>query len=340
MNLSSNDPFAVTEFRPSIFEFKWAIKNMSLCPLKSGDLLESPVYTSAEQRQWCLHLYPSGHDETNRDYLGLFLNLLNPNQLTAKQAFAVANGQGQPANVVKSQSRQFQVDVPWGYKQFVARSRLLDHTDPLLIDDSLTVICKIESVNQLVTTSVSTPIQGHLARDLCRLLTNQLSSDIAFLVGGREFKAIRGVLAARSSVFQSLFEFLDDDDPDVLMEINDTSPAVFEELLRYVYTDWVEPTLDVDKIKELWIAADRYELDHLKCLCVQLMTDDLSVRNSADVLIFADRHHVRPLKSAAMGFIKMHYSNVVVTTGWKLVRKDHNHLVSQIEEMSASRSII
>jgi speckle-type POZ protein len=169
-------------------------------------------------------------------------------------------------------------------------------------------------------------MQNHLSD----LLLSDEGADITFEVGGETFPAHRCVLAARSSVFkEQLFGGTSMTKANIV-EINDMEAKIFYALLVFIYTDsfpdwdWLEDEaeesgeeLDDDENDEVtnqyvkWLlhlleAADRYDLQRLKSICVEELVQYIWMDTVADIIVVAERRQCRLLKDSCVEFIKSH----------------------------------
>ena len=93
-------------------------------------------------------------------------------------------------------------------------------------------------------------------KDLHNLLLDGRFSDVVLVVGGKEFKAHKNILAARSPVFAAMFDNeWKESQQNSRVEINEMDPEVFGDLILFLYTDQI---LSLDRhVSELLIAADK-----------------------------------------------------------------------------------
>lgn len=190
-----------------------------------------------------------------------------------------------------------------------------------------------------------------LAEDLGNLWENTRFTDCCFFVKGKEFKAHKSVLAARSPVFNAMFEHEMEEYTKNRVEINDLDPEVFKEMMRFVYTGKA-PNLD-KMADNLLAAADKYALGRLKVMCEEALCSGLSVENVADTLILADLHGAEQLKAQAIDFINRcsvlrqlgckdgknwnnQATDIMETSGWKAMIQSHPHLVAEAFRALAS----
>uniref|UniRef100_G3WQ43 Speckle type BTB/POZ protein like n=1 Tax=Sarcophilus harrisii TaxID=9305 RepID=G3WQ43_SARHA len=246
----------------------------------------------------------------------------------------------------------------WGFKKFIRRDFLLDEANGLLPDDKLTLFCEVsvvqDSVNisgQTNTNTLKVP-ECRLAEDLGNLWETTRFTDCSFFVRGQEFKAHKSVLAARSLVFNAMFEHEMEESKKNRVEINDVDPEVFKEMMRFIYTGKA-PNLD-KMADNLLAAADKYALDRLKVMCEEALCSNLSVENVADILILADLHSAEQLKAQAIEFINRcsvlrqfgckdgknwnsnQTTDIMETAGWKSMIQSHPHLVAEAFRALAS----
>lgn len=90
--------------------------------------------------------------------------------------------------------------------------------------------------------------------------------------------------------------------------IHDTTPELFKELLYYLYTGNLDTNLHVEKVTELMLCGDRFELDGLKLECeLLLISKYLATSNVFLYLNLADRYNAKYLKKACMEYVGKQY---------------------------------
>ena len=77
------------------FNYMWTINNFSFCREEMGEVLKSSTFSAGanDKLKWCLRINPKGLDEESRDYLSLYLLLVqcNKNEVRAKFKFSILN---------------------------------------------------------------------------------------------------------------------------------------------------------------------------------------------------------------------------------------------------------
>src|SRR5690606_1785927 len=100
-------------------------------------------------------------------------------------------------------------------------------------------------------------IDDNLKQDLQNLLEKKgFQSDVIFVVGKKKFALHKAILAARSPVFAAMFANDLEKKKQNKVNIPDISVEVFEELIRFIYTGDLVPSMEQFAF-ELFIAADK-----------------------------------------------------------------------------------
>lgn len=130
----------------------------------------------------------------------------------------------------------------WGFKKFIRRDFLMDESNGLLPDDKLTIFCEVSVVGDTINvtgqsnlTMVKVP-PCQLSDDMGQLFDRSCFSDFTLVVGDRQFHVHKAVLAARSAVFNAMFEHEMRERSSNRVEVPDVDADVMVELLRYIYT--------------------------------------------------------------------------------------------------------
>uniref|UniRef100_A0A8D8K3D7 Protein roadkill n=1 Tax=Culex pipiens TaxID=7175 RepID=A0A8D8K3D7_CULPI len=149
--------------------------------------------------------------------------------------------------------------------------------------------------------SFKEPPQSTLAKDYADLLSSNQSSDITIKVGQRTFHAHKVVFIARSKVFAAMFQhdMLEAQRNEIV--IPNMDPQVFEEVLRFIYTDKVEGLPQM--AYELLEVAEKYDLARLKVICENELLTGITVNAATKTLEFADMYRAEKLKAKTLHFL-------------------------------------
>uniref|UniRef100_A0A8R7UD73 BTB domain-containing protein n=1 Tax=Triticum urartu TaxID=4572 RepID=A0A8R7UD73_TRIUA len=127
-----------------------------------------------------------------------------------------------------------------------------------------------------------------------------------------------------------------------VIQIKDMEPKVFTALLSFIYTDSF-PDMYEDNIKwlqGLFVAADRYDLQRLKFICVKQLSQRIGVSSVASTLALAEQHHCRGLKEACLKFIQVQsppcLQTLMTSNGWGHIVTTYPSVLNELIAMLAS----
>ncbi|KAJ3675648.1 hypothetical protein LUZ60_004690 [Juncus effusus] len=204
---------------------------------------------------------------------------------------------GNPTELSKTSVNTFTRNaMGWGYTDFIERK--LFETSKYLNNYSFELMCTITVLkHSLLSSAKFEPLvvpPCNLGEQLCHLLESGKGADVTFEVHGEFFKAHKVVLAARSPVFSAQFFGLMSEKGAESIKMNDIEPEVFRDLLDFVYSDSM-PKFDDDKMEpiilyqHLLVAADRYEVERLKVICENKLSQNIKVNNLATSLTLVEQ---------------------------------------------------
>ncbi|KAL1403683.1 hypothetical protein pipiens_020091, partial [Culex pipiens pipiens] len=113
--------------------------------------------------------------------------------------------------------------------------------------------------------------------------------------------------------------------------ITDVEPKVFEEVLRFIYTDKVQGLPQM--AHELLAAADKYDLARLKVMCEIQLFEGITAATATKTLLFADLHRAKELKARA---IELLARNLKAVSNWEEFCRENPDLVAEIMKKVAS----
>ncbi|CAL4916803.1 unnamed protein product [Urochloa decumbens] len=298
----------------------------------NGQYLASCPFTVGGHR-WRVHYYPNGMSTSSADFISVCLAIDEPALLksapaTAQFKFSLV-GDEEPwrrrlpplhLHSTKVLLKKFTCSCPsWGQPAFVERE-VLEQSGHLR-DDCFTIRCDIvviqrfreEAVPKMASPPPSVPVPPpDLHRHLAELLFSNKGADVVFEVAGETFPAHRCVLAARSPVFSAeLFGPMKEGDGALtgVVHIHDMEPAVFGNLLAFIYTDSLPEPIGKEVEEEdnvyqhLLVAADRYGVERLKLMCEARLCERVSAGTAATILALADQHQCHVLRKACLDIL-------------------------------------
>uniref|UniRef100_A0A2K6CQ86 MATH domain-containing protein n=1 Tax=Macaca nemestrina TaxID=9545 RepID=A0A2K6CQ86_MACNE len=291
-------------------QVKVTINNFSFCQEEMGEVLKSSTFSLGpnDKMKWCLRVNPKGLDNESKDFLSLYLHLVSFPKTKFK--FSLLNAKREEIKAMESQ-RAYQ---------------FLDEANSLLPDDKLTLFCKMSVVQDSVnisehTNTITLKVAECRLEDVGNLWENRRFTDCSFVVRGEECKAFK------SAFFNAMFEHEMEE-----MEINDLDADIFKEMMRCINTG---KGLNLDKMAEnLLAAADK----HLKVMCEEALSSNLSIENIADTLVLADLHFAEQLKAQAIDIINR--CIVLRQLGCKHKKNWNSNQATDVMETSRGKSMI
>lgn len=144
-------------------------------------------------------------------------------------------------------------------------------------------------------------------------------SDIKIKVSSKEFLVHRCILSLASEVFERMFLSDMIETRSNIIEINDISDDICEEMLRFIYCNEIKH-LDINAL-DLLYAADKYAIENLKTLCIQTLIETFTFETAAEMLIRANIYNSKLLKDNLLLFIKNYSKEVFATEQWKQLER-------------------
>jgi speckle-type POZ protein len=162
---------------------------------------------------------------------------------------------------------------------------------------------------------------------LSKLLDTQSMSDVTFVVKNERIGAHTAIVVSASPVICAMLE--EDkfkEGRTKVVEVDDMKPAVFKEMLRYLYTGRA-PKLDEDEmIEPLFLAADKYQIESLKNCCEQRLIKKLNVKTVVHYLVLSHLHSALQLLEASLMLMEIHKNEVKACPEWKELMKNYPDL--------------
>ena len=170
-----------------------------------------------------------------------------------------------------------------------------------------------------------------LSEQLRKLFNNKPSSDVKIRCGNEEFYCHKILLSARSPVFEAMFQNDMIENHSEEVRIQDIKPEVVKEMLHFIYTGVVSTENVMDEIgKDLFGAADQYQLETLKNKCEEKLCSSLEVSNSIELLVLAELHKAYKLRRMALRIVTRNMDTIVDTDVYEELVKHHPGLTMEI----------
>lgn len=150
--------------------------------------------------------------------------------------------------------------------------------------------------------------------------------DVTFLVGGKELKAHRVVLAACSQFFESMFigEFAEPTGEPVVIE--ELSENILESIIIFAYTSRIK--LTEKNVYSMFEAADLLQLTGVKGACFKFFKQQINKSNCMRTWLFAESHNCIELLEASLKYIDYNFLDIV--RGREFLDTDQPDIISGI----------
>ncbi|CAL1294621.1 unnamed protein product [Larinioides sclopetarius] len=167
-----------------------------------------------------------------------------------------------------------------------------------------------------------------LKRDISSMLQDNFFCDVKLCTESETFPAHRFILSARSPVFRAMLKKDMKKKASDRIDIVDLKSDTVRRMLLYMYTDNLGE-LKWKSAFDLYIAAKKYEIMTLKEKCSSFLKVNLSLTNACKILLLADLHQDKELKSSAQDFILKNDNSIINSSEWKLLMKRSLQLAAE-----------
>ncbi|XP_055952842.1 speckle-type POZ protein-like [Argiope bruennichi] len=168
-----------------------------------------------------------------------------------------------------------------------------------------------------------------LKDDLISMFRGSILCDTKIKTGNAIFPAHITVLSARSPVFKSMFTTDMKEKTNHCVDIDDLDDDTVSRMLLFMYSDSLDD-LEYESAKNLYYAADKYNIVSLKHRCSNLLKQKILIPNCCDILFLAEKHQDNDLKRVAHDYITKNDEEVFFSDEWKNFEKDHPQLAIEV----------
>lgn len=308
------------------------------------------VNVSGVRTHWELRVYPNGYDDENAGYLGIFVKHKesNAHRYLIKSVVQLIDASGSKKVPVDLPGKILSAKQMHGTKKYIERDFLMQDTQ-LYSNDSITFLLEAEICQPGTKTSVvddrpneenrndstRSMINDRMSNDFLQMLTSGNHSDLVLKCDGNVFPCHKSILAARSAVFEAMFQHEMTEQRLSEVIISDMSPDTVQEMLEYIYCG---KFLENSNTASLLAAADKYDLQELKSACEALLGQSTNLDNCVDHIVLADTHSAVDLKRSSLTYIVSNLNKIVKMPNWQTQLSDHPQIMAQIIQSVANQS--
>lgn len=323
---------SIGKINSTVFEFEWKINVDSCFTSKSiGEKVLSPIFTNksfGRKIKWCLLLYPKGSSKGQKNYVSLYLRCLNSFPVPATVIPSFSDVNNKKVNEVVIPKHSFNISKPFGISNFVDQDFVTDPKNKLIKNNQITILCKIIIDSSILDEDKSKFCEPKISDDFEKLLVDEKFTDLTVIsADGKKLLVHKGILAARSPVFEAMFEHEMLEKKQNSVEIKDIDHVVLLELFRFMYCRKVNNIETL--LCELLRAAEKYSVEGLKITCEETMLLNLDKKNAIEYLIEAYQNNSTIVK-IIIDFIVKYSKEIVKSTEFKLLGVSYPDLMYKI----------
>ena len=146
-------------------------------------------------------------------------------------------------------------------------------------------------------------VDHNMNREMLQLYEEAKYPDVSLTVGDQTFPAHKAILTARSEYFRTLFQSGMKEAQSNQVTIEDADPAMFKELLKFLYSG-IYPVNLLEISLPLLSLADRFGLGALKEACESTIARYVHIDNVARILCHAHSLSCANLVQSCLAEIK------------------------------------
>ena len=277
-----------------------------------NECVDSPEF-SCFGHKWCLSVYPGGATDSEEGNVAVDLVNRSNTSMKIQWGCSVRDSKGKEVVHHEPQTDEFGtlVNNALCIDYFAKRSDLLDS----LVEGSLVidVRMKLADTNSVTYFIPTNPFN----RNVSELFNEEESADVVFEVGGQQkgkrkrakistanFHAHRIIL---QKCAPTLYEMCGASEGVGIttVSITDVKPEVFKHMIYYAYGGKLSDEELESDAKDIIDACDKYGVVHLKleAEASYVKSNEITVDNMIDNLLYADSKNLALLKEAVMDYI-------------------------------------
>jgi len=299
------------------FCYTWRITDFDKkMNMNNGQDIRSVVFNikTPKYRNRCyIQLFPNGIKYKDERILSLCLCSTEPIRGLTVFYSVLNEDKEEVIRIMDSLDEQYSYETE--FKPIATHSLLHDlYRRGLLTKGILTLKIEISCTDDGVAKK-SQPVTSQLSVDMKSMLDVGKYTDFTIVCGDKEFNCHKAVLSARSQVFDAMLTQNMVEKNSNRAEILDFDADVVRDMIQFIYSGEVSDM----KVKAVHLlpAADKYDLTHLKELCVASLCETISTENVLDLLIMAYVYELATLRTLALQFTVVCGKDIIVQKDWR-----------------------
>ncbi len=140
-------------------------------------------------------------------------------------------------------------------------------------------------------------------------------SDLKLICQDETIKCHKFILSARSPVLQMILSNNSKEAKTGVIEIEDSDPASLRQFVRFLYSEEISQTNNIDNLAALLHLADKYDVDTLAKACSQKLQSKMDRDNVCHILRLARMYRL-DMEEAAKEYVAEQVKDVIKTDSW------------------------
>lgn len=320
-----------TELDMYSYKLNWTIKRFILIS-KSLSYIESEKFPTIDKDnyQWCLRLELTELNQESEENFKFSLKQTNGSKRKIYTKLSIFNSLKKEANYMTILP-MYDTEVEFEISSSALYEKLIKNG---IIPDDVNIFCEViifsEKTHKLPKTLINYDSINQLKPQIEKLTDDEKSNDdfkdVTFYIEENEYKAHKLILSLRSPVFAAMFN--NKTEKQSTIRIDDIRGEIFQKMLRSIYTDNVN---DLEESAfELYYAAEKYQLDYLKIMCINKLYQNLSSETVLKILEFADAYSISKLKDAALNYLALNLSEISESNDFTELLENRTNLSQDI----------
>jgi len=296
-------------------------------PTTRGDIVESPEF-SCFGHQWGLDLYPGGSNNSSEGYAAVVLCNASNASIKLQYGYSVRDANGREV-VYEQKNHEFDAVTgdynAWRVKDFAKRSTIMN----TLVQGTLIIEVRMKLVDTNNKESITQFIPTNpLCKNVLQKFNDEESADVVFEVDNGScqneehtnkkskttttFYAHRFILQNVSTILSELCKS-DESGGITTVSITDVKPEIFRHMLYNAYGGKLSDEDLKNNAKDIINACDKYGVVHLKleAEAIYVESNEITMDNMMDNLLYADSKNLALLKEAVMDYIVANKRDII-----------------------------
>jgi len=187
----------------------------------------------------------------------------------------------------------------FGLVEFVPHHLLYLPNSTFVQNDTVYVCCQIRH-GDILPNELPPTVEIQFRYRLWLSYDDGLIDGCAFHVDGKEFKISKTLLGAQSPVFKKMLLSGGEESQSGVIKVADASAELIDAFVEYLHLGTVAK---VEHARDLFVLADKYDIQPLRNLCSKHLGRALNDDNIFDRLLFAFQHKDSGLKKRALEYL-------------------------------------